>query len=220
MRHRNPEWTIDGEQVTTDWDADGWYYDWANYPREGPFSTEQEALKDAMGEVAKRERAIGTIGDVNPIEYDGGIIYQKGDPPRYRMIYFQHYGEDDGQVSVYGFDIEDDVIKDLNWADWEQIAESFGADVDELKAMARSPDPFERAWVYESVGGYDGFSNLDGYADDMTVEHAEKMYGADLEEAKSAEAERRERAYQRRRRNPRRKKKRSTSALFRKLMRL
>jgi hypothetical protein len=68
-------------------------------------------------------------------------------------------------AECYFFTIEKDAYKDLSWLkgkDWQGVASYVGLDVLELIRMARSEDITERARVYEDVGNYFGFINLDG----------------------------------------------------------
>lgn len=134
----------------------------------------------------------GIIGDRNPIEHWGGIIYRKPGN-QYSMVYFQSYddSDDDGMVSVFEFDIEDDVVEDLNWVKWDAVANYIGMPVDELKEHARSSNVHARASVYESVAGYYGFGNLDHDQQEMTLKEAERKFGRTVDAALRAENARR-----------------------------
>lgn len=52
--------------------------------------------------------------------------------------------------------------------DLPQVANSIGAEVSELRTALCSKDPKQRAWAYESIGGYHGFDNLDSYPETYT----------------------------------------------------
>lgn len=129
------------------------------------------------------KKYIGIIGDVNPIEHWGGIIYDAGYGPH--VTYFQSYED---MVSVYDFPIEDNVLEDLNWVDWNAVAKSIGMPVSELKEHAVSPNVFARASVYEAVGGYYGFGELDPYAEEMTIKQAERKWGRAVDAAHRAQS--------------------------------
>lgn len=121
----------------------------------------------------------GIIGDNNPIEHGGGVVFTHNDyPDRPQVLYFQPYGGDDdgGMVTVSSFDVEEDVTRDLLWADWSEIAESIGIGSNELNKHGRSRDPVARAQVYETVGNYHGFIELDHYPREMRIHDAEKEY--------------------------------------------
>ncbi len=123
-------------------------------------------------------KPIGVIGDMNPIEHWGGIVYET--PYGIEMLYFQ---ESEGTVYVHRIDISDDVIADLNWVDWKDVSSYTGVSVTELKEAARSDNALARAQVYEAVGSYHGFSELDLEPEVLSLEAAEKKYGADADAA-------------------------------------
>jgi hypothetical protein len=128
----------------------------------------------------------GIIGDTNPIEHGGGVVYQEEDQSP-EVLYFQGWEDEDGpRVTVSRFSVEDDVLKDLTWADWDKVASFIGIETQALKEYATAPNVLARAQVYESVASYSGFINLDGEPRHMTLEQAEKEYGEFVDEAHAA----------------------------------
>ena len=125
---------------------------------------------------------IGTIGDVNPIENWGGVIYET--PYGTEMLYFQISEED--EVAVFRVDIADDVIADLNWVDWDQIASFTGQEVEDIHTVAKGPNVIGRAQIYEAVAGYHGWREFDDSPELLTVEEAEAKYDDDIEKAHKA----------------------------------
>jgi len=124
----------------------------------------------------------GIIGDINPIEHGGGVVFERGHGVE--MIYFQGWHDGEGErVSVYEIIIEADVVKDLTWVDWKSVASCVGLKEEELTAYSDAPSPTARAQVYESVGFHSGFSELDPSPLHMSLEEAEKQYGAFVDEA-------------------------------------
>jgi hypothetical protein len=118
----------------------------------------------------------GVIGDMNPIEHDGGVVYT-GEYGTY-VRYFQGWSDGEGpRVSVYDFCVEDDVGEDLTWVDWKSVAECVGLKEEELRAYFAAPNPLARAQVYESVAAHYGFGELDSMPRKMTPEEAEKEFG-------------------------------------------
>lgn len=133
----------------------------------------------------KHKKFYGVIGDRNPIEHWGGIVYDQGSGPA--LLYFQSYeGEGENLVSVYNVFIEKDVVEDLNWVDWDAVSKTMDMDVNELKAYAKSDNVLARAQVYETVAGHYGWSNFDD-ADEMTIRQAENKYGRMVDAAHKAE---------------------------------
>lgn len=118
----------------------------------------------------------GVIGDRNPIEHDGGVVYT-GDHGTY-VRYFQGWDDGEGsRVSVYHFCVEDNVGEDLVWVDWKAVAKCAGLKEEELRAHFTVSNPLARAQVYELVAGHYGFGELDHMPREMTLEEAEKEFG-------------------------------------------
>lgn len=137
--------------------------------------------------MATRRKYYGIIGDQSPIEHWGGIVYDQGYGPQ--VTYFQSY--DDDKVSIYTFNVEDDVVADLDWADWAGVASFSGMDVAELKKYGRSKNLLARAQVYETVAGYHGFGELDPYPEETTIAKAERQWGRAVDAAHRAASKRR-----------------------------
>lgn len=137
-------------------------------------------------------RYIGVIGDVNPIEHQGGVIYDAGYGPH--LLYFQPWSDEgDDMVSVYEIPIGDDVLEDLSWVDWNEVADFIGMDESELRSHARSDNVHARASTVEAVGSYYGFGELDPQVIDVTYEHAEDKWGDAVDAAHRAQQEARQR---------------------------
>ena len=136
----------------------------------------------------RHKKYIGHIGDMDPIEHWGGIIYDAGYGPH--LTYFQSWFNESAnrhQVTVYDFPIEDDVVKDLDWVNWDDVANSIGMDVEKLKGYGRSDNIFARASTYEAVAGYYGFHELDSDPQEMTMGRANQKYGRAVAAALRAE---------------------------------
>ena len=128
----------------------------------------------------------GIIGDCNPIEHGGGVVYQEGEQSP-EVLYFQGWEDDDGpRVTVSRFCVEENVLTDLNWADWAGTASFIGIETVALKEYATVPNVLVRAQVYESVASYAGFINLDSEPRELTLEEAEKEYGEFVDQAHAA----------------------------------
>ena len=81
------------------------------------------------------------------------------------------------KIECFRFTVEKDVIEDLtciNESDWQSIADF--ADMQDYKELATSKDITDRAYVYEMVGRYYGFINLDGYPERYTYKELCLMY--------------------------------------------
>jgi hypothetical protein len=121
----------------------------------------------------KIKKYYGILGDNNPIEHWGGVVYEGQYGPE--VTYFQSYED---KVSVYNFQVAEDVTKDLDWVKWENVATYIGMPTSELKAHAKSDNVMARASVYEAVAGYYGFTEIGSWEPvEMSLKAAEKKYG-------------------------------------------
>ncbi len=124
-----------------------------------------------------KKKILGRIGDSNPVDYGGGIIRDCGHGPE--LLYFQPWGD---KVSVYSFYIKKDAISDLDWVDFDEVASFMGIQKEEIEQAGKSENIINRASVYESVGMYYGFYNLDFYFQILNVEDADLIFEDDLED--------------------------------------
>lgn len=134
---------------------------------------------------------VGTVGDVNPIDYGGGIVLVDGTgvyPPE--VEYYEPIDPDReaSPVKVYRFVLYpctyvNGVLSDNKYhpdhAVWfaddvHTLASQFEdmAD-DDLIGMFCSDDPMERAFAWLEVGMYNGLDNLDDYPLTMSYSEAE-----------------------------------------------
>ncbi len=117
---------------------------------------------------------LGTIGDINPIEYGGGIVYKEYDS---LCLEFTHgIEEDEKTATVYRIPIEEDIFDDLCWVDLEDVASCCGYEVEEIEAFGRDKDPVVRAQVLADIGGYYGFHELDYYPLVLSVDDLETRW--------------------------------------------
>ncbi len=93
---------------------------------------------------------------------------------------------EEDEVAVFRVDIADDVIADLNWVDWDQIASFTGQEVEDIHTVAKGPNVIGRAQIYEAVAGYHGWREFDDSPELLTVEEAEAKYDDDIEKAHKA----------------------------------
>lgn len=121
---------------------------------------------------------IGNLGDENPLEYGGHIVYRVYDPKNgTRWIRGEYWSEPINDIFlVYQWDVEKDVLRDLNWVEWNDVARHEGIGLEELKRMANSEEILKRARVYEMVGQFYGFDNLDGYREYFSRDEIEKRW--------------------------------------------
>ena len=127
----------------------------------------------------------GIIGDINPIEHNGGVVCDRGHGVE--VVYFSGWTDEEGpRVTVCEFMVEADVVADLTWVDWDSVASYNGIDVDELKGYGTSDNVLARAQVYESVAACCGWMNLDSQPRELSLEEAEAEFGTFVDEAHAA----------------------------------
>jgi hypothetical protein len=127
----------------------------------------------------------GILGDLNPIEHDGAVVYTAGGGVE--VLNFKGWHDDEGpRVSVSRFPVGDNVLSDLSWAEWGAVASYIGMPEDELKELAGDERILARAQVYLDVAAYHGFVNLDSSPQELTLAEAEEQYGKFVDEAHAA----------------------------------
>ena len=130
-------------------------------------------------------KILGTVGDVNPVEYGGGYIIQEGDDePRIEYFYGLDTDEpdEDGKLKVYYATVETDVFEWHNWVsldDQEELAEEAGVSIEEYRLQARSSNVVERAHVMEHIGQRWGWVNLDNYPARFTEDELRARWDCD-----------------------------------------
>lgn len=119
-----------------------------------------------------------SLGDVTPVIYGGFLVDEEtGESIFWYEPDFDENDHPEKTITCYRFTVEKDAIEDLNWLkedDWESVGRSW--DMPNILELGKSPDIYNRARVYEAVGGYYGFNNLDGYPDQYTFAELEAMY--------------------------------------------
>jgi len=152
----------------------------------------------AIGAVAGRRRGsrhhgpgiVGNIGDVDPIQYGGGVVFEDEDGG-YTLEYV--YGADsdedygweqnpDYEHVVYRVGLESDLDSFLRWNDWadlDAVADSVGATKDELLERARKGGAVGRAWLANEIAAHYGWQNLDEYPVKITERDLVKRWKLD-----------------------------------------
>jgi hypothetical protein len=127
-------------------------------------------------------RQIGTIGDVNFPEYDGGPVFDNGDGT-YSAEYVEIPSDDldftdpNARWTVYRVDLDQSVP---SWGSLNDVARSAGQNPKELKRAFESDDPMQRAWAYVTWAGHYGWHEFDSYPLTLTCVETAKRYDTDL----------------------------------------
>jgi hypothetical protein len=170
--------TLDGD------DADMW---WEVAEVSSPARANPARKGKAM---ARNGRVLGQIGDVNPIDFGGGVVsldadrratleYTYGVETEYPAETGTGEGIEHLTLQVYQVDLGsdgDEFLSDLDWVDWPAVASFTGMDVAELRQGARSKKALTRALVAADVGSFFGFSELDQYPAFFTVAELERRW--------------------------------------------
>jgi hypothetical protein len=98
--------------------------------------------------MAKR-KIIGHVGDVNPVEHWGGVVYDEGYGHGPHLLYFQSYdAEGETMVSVYDFPIDN--FDRSDWYDWDGVASYIGWDETSINLDVDMPWELLRVWGIRS----------------------------------------------------------------------
>ena len=134
-------------------------------------------------------RKIGSVGDVNPIEYGGGCIFtqwESGGP----WVEYTFGLESDApdaesdypnvKLTVYRVDLDKNGHKFLDWydwVDWEAVASSTGNAVEEYTTLSRLRTTQARAMALQDAAGYYGWHEFDQYPETFTLKELEQRWG-------------------------------------------
>lgn len=142
-------------------------------------------------------KKLGAIGDVNPIEYGGGIIFLPDYPDAQPVL--EHFcGLDEmqdeigqscaheipdhpvhvRQVHLFGSGAE--FLSHYSWVDWGEVAES--CDLDPSTYSAESLDSLSnRAVAANDAASHWGWDNFDAYPLRLTLAELHTRWGFDLD---------------------------------------
>lgn len=122
------------------------------------------------GNPRRTARRIGAIGDVNPVDYGGGVIYKvTGNPePVLEYVHGLDGGDTSKMMTLYRVEVPDDVFGYHNWVNIESVASAIGADPEELRRAGKSKKLMDRVWAIEAIASTHGWHELDHYPFDMT----------------------------------------------------
>jgi hypothetical protein len=98
-------------------------------------------------------RVAGNLGDKNPFDYGGLIVFDVWQKqPDHMYVAAERWSEpthsedpSNDRYWVYRFDVEPNVLNELDWVDWNAIARFVGIERHAIERMATSNDPLERA---------------------------------------------------------------------------
>lgn len=121
-----------------------------------------------------RRILVGELGDVNPLEHGGTLIYKIMDPDG---IYYEAVRIDpmiNHNFQIRRWTIEEDVLADASWVDdyLKDLARAIGVTPGYVKRLSVHPDVRLRASLYEDIASYFGLDNLDAYPVFLTREEA------------------------------------------------
>lgn len=181
------------------------YGDWIEaQERKGRLIPNEEEAETAATENAGG-RVLGQIGDVNPLDHMGGVVYETDYGPtlEYTWGLEEHEGidsTDEGvekvMLTVYRVNLGesgDEFLRDLDWVEWGQVGKSIGMSKSELLEHAHSDNPMARASVAEAVAGYYGWHELDQYPLEMSYGELDRRWFPKGRLAKRIGGERRRR---------------------------
>jgi len=132
-------------------------------------------------------RQIGQIGDVDPIEYGGGIVFAGEDGGSPRVEYFAglEATPDPLRATIYRVDVgtdKADLVSSLDWVDWDDVAGMLGLDSDDYLALPAWNSAEGRAAVVEDVASHYGLNELDHYPSQLSVTEIAEGWGMEWED--------------------------------------
>lgn len=136
-------------------------------------------------------KAIGHVGDIDPISYGGGFVYEDSTGVYCPEIaYFEpatdetwHKLEGNSPVSVYRILIERDPTREWWYEKLADVATYCGQPLETMQALAGGTT-MERAYVYESLIHYFGAEEFDYYPTQTIEGKANFRYWRELKNAR------------------------------------
>jgi hypothetical protein len=131
---------------------------------------------------------LGTTGDVNALDYGGGVIFRHPDG----HVVWEWWDEQDegapsplhgdpnfaGKYTVYSVHVPDpgEVMSWYDWVDYADMGNSMDMTVGEYRELCRSKNPIDRVRVIEDIEGYHGPHELDQYPQKLSRAEMEKRW--------------------------------------------
>jgi hypothetical protein len=142
-------------------------------------------------------RKLGSVGDVNPIDYGGGFIFSVPGGGGPHLEYFEGLDSDERaerlsydddaeekidklKVQLYRVDLGKDAkdfLSDHDWVEWEKVATSTGQDVSDYTNPTKLRSAQARALVIQDAAGHYGWNDFDSYPLELTVGELKKRWG-------------------------------------------
>lgn len=124
------------------------------------------------------DKIYGILGDVNPIEHDGCLVYRQNDQDY--LMGFSTHGDN---VDVYWVFVEEDEWPNYDYIDLKGLASYMGMPAEDLRNAASSPKILERADFIYSLTYYMGWEQIGEYVETLTIDQAEEKYGHIVDQA-------------------------------------
>jgi hypothetical protein len=145
----------------------------------------------------KSGRKLGSVGDVNPIDFGGGYIFSVPESGGPHLEYFEGLDSDERaerlsydddadekidklKVRLYRVDLGKDArdfLSDHDWVDWADVARSTGGDAADYEP-GKLRTAQARALAVQDAAGYHGWYNFDSYPLELTVGELKERWGA------------------------------------------
>lgn len=164
--------------------------------RRGPKSRPHGTKPRRHHSTKSSARKLGSIGDVNPVDYGGGYIFSSPESGGPHLEYFEGLDSDERaerlsydddaeekidklKVQLYRVDLGKDgkdFLSDHDWVDWNKIADSVGSD-GSAYAPGKLRTAQARALAVQDAAGYHGWANFDSYPLELTVGELKARWG-------------------------------------------
>ena len=130
--------------------------------------------------MATRRTILMTTGDRDPFTHGGGVVYKTDSGITWEFWFAEDY-EQLGEFEVYRATVPDDVSAYYSHDMITEPASSVDMPKSELLAAAQSKDVADRVLVLETIAGYYGPLNLDGYPLRMSMADLKKRWNRSLD---------------------------------------
>jgi hypothetical protein len=136
-----------------------------------------------------RWKFVGSIGDVDPIAYGGGFVYEDelgNYSPEMDFLepapdgVWEKMG-DKTPLHVFRIILENDATAEWWYERLDGVAKFVGCPVEELQQMAKSDVVMEKALLYQDLVHYFGFDNFDPEPLSWTEGEAYIKYASEME---------------------------------------
>jgi hypothetical protein len=126
-----------------------------------------------MSQLAHK-RLIETIGDIDPLGYGGGFIFEHPETGGPEIEYYEPDDDSQPESPDEIFTVSRVLVEEYDWVDWSKVAESCGVTVEYYKLAFAGNDASRMAHAIRDAAGYYGWFEFDSEPLRLTRTEAEE----------------------------------------------